>query len=111
IYLTNALEPAHDFSGTFEFAIPALAHEAQAVNEIKRKQRFTVLIGNPPYAGHSLNNQVDWIVDKVYDYKRGYPDLQKPGQAKWLQDDYVKFLRFAEWHIEQSGQGLAGFIT
>ena len=32
IYLTNALEPAHDFSGTFEFAIPALAHEAQAVN-------------------------------------------------------------------------------
>lgn len=39
IYLTNALEPAQDFSGRFEFAIPALAHEAEAVNEIKRKQR------------------------------------------------------------------------
>ena len=55
IYLTNALEPAQDFSGTFEFAIPALAHEAQAVNEIKRNQRFTVVIGNPPYSGVSAN--------------------------------------------------------
>src|SRR5207249_75283 len=55
IYLTNALEPAHDFSGRFEFAIPALAHEAKAVNEIKRAQRFTVVIGNPPYSGISSN--------------------------------------------------------
>ena len=81
IYLTNALEPARDHTGRFQFAIPALAHEAQAVNEIKLTRRFTVLLGNPPYAGHSLNNQVSWIVDKVYDYKRGHPDLQKPGQA------------------------------
>jgi len=112
VYLTNALAPASlladsKAAGLFE----ALGREAQAVNEIKRKQRFTVVIGNPPYAGHSRNNQVEWIVDKVYDYKRGYPDLQKPGQAKWLQDDYVKFLRFAEWHVEQSDQGLVGFIT
>jgi hypothetical protein len=111
IYLTNSLEPAQDFSGQFEFAIPALAHEARAVNVVKRERRFTVVIGNPPYAGHSLNNQLPWIVDKVYDYKRGYPDLQKPGQAKWLQDDYVKFLRFAEWEIERSDCGVVGFIT
>ena len=91
VYLTNALEPPGDGQLTLDF-LPALAHEAEAVNEIKRKQRFTVVIGNPPYAGHSRNNQVPWIVEKVYDYKRDYPDLQKPGQAKWLQDDYVKFL-------------------
>jgi type I restriction-modification system DNA methylase subunit/SOS-response transcriptional repressor LexA len=111
VYLTNALEPAQDFSGRFEFAIPALAREADAVNEVKRAAQFTTVIGNPPYAGHSLNNQVAWIVDKVYDYKRGYPDLQKPGQAKWLQDDYVKFLRFAEWQIERTICGTIGFIT
>jgi len=112
IYLTNALEPASDVGQMkLEGILPALANEAQAVNEIKRKQRFTVVIGNPPYAGHSLNNQIAWIVDKVYDYKRGYPDLQKPGQAKWLQDDYVKFLRFAEWQVERSDQGVVGFIT
>src|SRR5680860_1184734 len=40
IYLTNALEAAQDFSGQFAFAIPALAHEAKAVNAIKRDQRF-----------------------------------------------------------------------
>ena len=110
VYLTNALEPPGEEQLTFDF-LPALANEAQAVNEIKRKQRFTSIVGNPPYAGHSQNNQVPWIVDKVYDYKRGHSDLQKPGQAKWLQDDYVKFLRLVEWQIVCSTSGVIGFIT
>ena len=110
VYLTNALEPPGDGQMTLGF-LPALAHEAQVGNEIKRKRRFTIVIGNPPYAGHSRNNQVPWIVDKVYDYKRDYPDLQKPGQAKWLQDDYVKFLRLAEWEIGRGTSGVLGFIT
>ena len=110
VYLTNALEPPGEGQLTLDF-LPALAHEAEAVNEIKRKQCFTAIVGNPPYAGHSRNNQVPWIVDKVYDYKRNYPDLQKRGQAKWLQDDYVKFLRLAEWRIAFSTTGVLGFIT
>ena len=110
VYLTNALEPPGNGQLTLDF-LPALAQEAEAVNEIKRKQCLTVVIGNPPYAGHSRNNRVPWIVDKVYDYKRNYPDLQKPGQAKWLQDDYVKFLRLAEWEIARSKSGVLGFIT
>jgi len=112
VFLANALEPASDVGQLqLEGLIPALAHEAEVVNEVKGHQRFTVVIGNPPYSGHSVNNQIAWIVDKVYDYKRGYPELQKPGQAKWLQDDYVKFLRFAECKIEESGVGGVGFIT
>ena len=110
VYLTNALEPPGDRQLTLDF-LPALAHEAQVVNGVKQRQRFTVTIGNPPYAGHSRNNQVQWIVNKVYDYKRDYADLQKPGQAKWLQDDYVKFLRLAEWEIARSTSGVLGFIT
>ena len=110
VYLTNALEPPDDAQLTLGF-LSAIAHEARAVNEIKRNRRFTVVIGNPPYAGHSRNNRVPWIVDKVYDYKRNYADLQKPGQAKWLQDDYVKFLRLAEWGIALSTSGVLGFIT
>ena len=35
VYLTNSLEPATDFSGQLAIAVPALAHEAEAVNEIK----------------------------------------------------------------------------
>lgn len=29
----------------------------------------------------------------------------------WLQDDYVKFIRFAQWKIDQIGEGVVGFIT
>jgi len=111
VYLTNSLEPPRDFSGQFAFAIPALAHEAKAVNEVKRSHRFTVVVGNPPYAGHSLNNNVPWIVDKVHDYSRDFPDLQKAGQGKWLQDDYVKFFRLALHHLGISGAGISGLIT
>ncbi|HEY7415389.1 MAG TPA: type ISP restriction/modification enzyme, partial [Ktedonobacteraceae bacterium] len=30
---------------------------------------------------------------------------------KWLNDDYVKFLRFAQWRIERTGYGILAFIT
>jgi predicted helicase len=34
------------------------------------------------------------------------------GEKKlWLQDDYVKFIRFGQWRIEQSGTGVLAFIT
>ena len=110
VYLTNALEPALPLKDVADL-FRALGRESREVNEIKRDQRFTVVIGNPPYAGHSRNNQVPWIVDKVYDYKRGYADLKKRGKAKWLQDDYVKFLRLGEWEIARSTAGVLGFIT
>ena len=59
VYLTNALEPAGDEQLMLDF-LPALAHEVKAVNEIKRKQRFTVVLGNPPYSGLS-SNMGPWI--------------------------------------------------
>ena len=111
VYLTNALEPAHDFSGRFEFVIPALAHEATAVNLIKRDKCFTVVIGNPPYAGHSRNNEIHWIVNLVKDYTRDEPSLQGPGQGKWLQDDYVKFLRFSQHILAPTQSGILAMIT
>jgi len=111
IYLTNALEPAHDFSGQFEFAIPALAHEAQAVNEIKRKQRFTLVIGNPPYSGESANKleAVERDVKDTYQCIDGVP-LQEKGKKNWLLDDYVKFLRFSHRTITATGCGVVGHI-
>ncbi|PXA89283.1 hypothetical protein DMC47_28820 [Nostoc sp. 3335mG] len=44
------------------------------------------------------------------DYKVS-PELKRPAQAKWLSDDYVKFVRFAEHMIEKNGEGVLGFIT
>ncbi len=120
IYLTNALEPAHDFSGVMGFAIPALAHEAQAVNQIKGKQqRFTVIIGNPPYSGHSANKG-RWIRNllrgsvgdgRVENYFEVDGSPLRERQLKWLNDDYVKFLRLAHYQIERTGRGVVSFIT
>lgn len=111
VYLTNALEPAQDFSDYLEQMAPAMAHEAQAVNDVKRYQRFTVVIGNPPYAGHSKNNQISWIVDLVRDFVRDEPRLQGPGQGKWLQDDYVKFLRFSQSVLSHVSPAVLAMIT
>ena len=69
-----------------------------------------VVLGNPPYSGHSANKG-QWIRSLVEDYKRGRPELQKPAKAKWLQDDYVKFIRFAEWRVSQTGNGIVALIT
>lgn len=109
IYLTNALEPWVRQLPLIDFS--ALAHEAAAVNERKRTTRFTVIIGNPPYAGHSSNNEVEWIVSRVHDYTKAFPDLRKPGQGKWLQDDYVKFFRLAVHLLTSVGSGTVGLIT
>jgi predicted helicase len=115
IYLTNALEP-----WVQQLRLPdleALAHEAAAVNEIKRHKRFTVVMGNPPYAGHSANasrdesNELTFIGRLIEDYKAGCPELFKPAQAKWLQDDYVKFIRFAEQTLAGSQCRILGYIT
>ena len=109
VYLTNALEPSHDFSGTFQFAIPALAHEAAAVNEIKRRGRFTVLVGNPPYSGISANmNEAAQELVQRYRQVEGTP-LQE--RKLWLQNDYVKFLGLAHRLVMESGVGSIGYIT
>lgn len=110
IYLTNALEPAHDFSDRLAFAIPALAHEARAVNAIKRKHRFTVVVGNPPYAGHSSNNG-EWARALVEPYRRIGKHELRLAQGKWLQNDYVKFLALAEGILSTTRVGVLGFIT
>jgi hypothetical protein len=111
VFLTNALEPAHPVQAHLESMAPMLAHEANAANLTKEQCCFTVIVGNPPYAGHSANNNLPGIVTAVHEYKRGYPELQKPGQGKWLQNDYVKFMRFSELRILNVGVGILGFIT
>lgn len=88
----------------------AIAEEARQGTAVKEKEPIMVVIGNPPYSGHSENNDA-WIKDLVKDYY--FVDGKPLGERnpKWLQDDYVKFIRFAQWRIDQSNQGILGFIT
>jgi predicted helicase len=108
VFLTNSLEEAHALSALPAFA-QWLADEAAAASEVKRDAPIMVVLGNPPYSGHSANRG-PWIERLMETYKHS-AELKKPAQAKWLSDDYVKFIRFAQWRIEQTGYGILGFIT
>ena len=118
VYLTNALEPAENEQLMLDF-LPALAHEAKAVSEIKRKQRFTVVIGNPPYSGLS-SNMGPWIdgllkgrlLDGTATASYYHVEGEPLGERKvWLQDDYVKFIRLSQWLLDGTGAGVHAYIS
>ncbi|MFN9410234.1 MAG: type ISP restriction/modification enzyme [Akkermansiaceae bacterium] len=107
IYLTNALEPWQKQLPLIGF--DALAHEAAAVNEIKRHKRFTVVIGNPPYSGLSANmSEEAGRIIEPYKYVNG---VHFGERKHWLHDDYVKFFRLCETRLIASGVGVLGLIT
>jgi len=108
IYLTNTLEEAAKRSEKL-FA-QWISDEANAAASIKRDLPIMVVMGNPPYSGHSANKG-KWARHLVDDYKfvDGQPLDEK--NPKWLQDDYVKFIRFGQWRIEKTGYGILAFIT
>jgi len=109
LYLTNTLEleelPESKFPG-----MSSLSEESHAAGAVKREIPVLVILGNPPYSGHSANKG-PWISKEIKEYyKVDGKDLGEKN-PKWLQDDYVKFIRFAQWKIDQSGQGALGLIT
>ncbi len=106
VFLTNTLEPSDPEPNML---LPELSHETEAAQAVKEKP-ILVITGNPPYAGHSRNNG-PVATGSVEAYRRGYPELSKPGQGKWLQDDYVKFIRFAQTKIDAVEEGVVGIIT
>lgn len=106
VYLTNTVEPIPPTRNLF---LPALSDETEAAQAIKERP-ILVITGNPPYAGHSRNNG-PVAVASVAAYRAGIPELAKPGQAKWLQDDYVKFIRFAQKKVDDAGEGIVAVIT
>ena len=109
VFLTNALEPqTNDDQKVLGNWFPALASEARLVNEVKDKTRFTIVIGNPPYAVSSWNAG-EWITNLAEDYKRSV--RKQESQIQSLSNDYIKFLRLAQWQIETTGCGCVGMIT
>jgi predicted helicase len=107
VFLTNSLEEPHPDSGTLWGSL--LSDEADQANEIKRDTPVMCVIGNPPYSGISSNNG-KWISNLIEDYK--YVDGVHFNERKhWLNDDYVKFLRYGQHYIEKNGQGVLAFIN
>jgi len=110
IFLTNSLEEAHADSGTLFSSW--LSDESNQANEIKRDTPVMVIIGNPPYSGESANKG-EWIMSLMEDYKKepGGKEKLKEQNSKFINDDYVKFLRFGQHFIEKNGEGVLAFIN
>ncbi len=110
VFLTNSLEEPHPDSGTLWGNL--LSDEADQANEIKRDTPVMCIIGNPPYSGESANKG-DWIMKLMEDYKKEPGGVQKLQERnpKWINDDYVKFLRYGQHYIEKNGQGVLAFIN
>lgn len=110
VYLTNSLEEHHPDTGTL-FA-NWLSTEANEANHIKRDTPVMCVIGNPPYSGES-SNKGKWIMDLMDDYKKepGGKEKLKEQNSKFINDDYVKFIRYGQHFIEKNGSGVLAFIN
>ena len=121
IYLTNTLQEAFQLEDQIVSFSYRIKQEAEAAKLIKQENPVMVILGNPPYSGHSVNTG-DWIKnllkgeDSIYNCETGNyfeVDGNPLGEKnpKWLNDDYVKFIRFSQWRIEKTGYGILAFIT
>lgn len=110
VFLTNSLEECDPDTGTLFSTW--LSDEATEANYIKRDCPVMVMIGNPPYSGES-DNKGDWITHLIEDYKKepgGQVKLQERN-PKWINDDYVKFLRLAQMYVDRTGSGVVAYIN
>lgn len=110
VYLSNTLDDAHDvgmMDSLFPGIVGSISHESKLASEVKREHPIMVVLGNPPYSGISQNKH--YTGNDVYKVEPGGGKLQE--RKHWLDDDYVKFIRFAESMVEKNGEGVIGMIT
>lgn len=113
VYLTNTLdEGINHQQDLFTFGLAeTVTEESRQAGMIKADRPIMVVLGNPPWAALSSNDN-DYATRLVAKYKfepGGQVKLQE--RKQWLQDDYLKFLAFAEEMIDRSGEGIVGMIT
>lgn len=115
LYLTNTLEMDEIEKQPLPF-VASLSEESHKAGEVKREP-VLVILGNPPYSGASANVN-DWTeellktdIDGAQSYYKVDGNPLGEQNPKMLQDDYVKFLRFAQWKIQKAGKGIVAMIT
>ena len=118
VYLTDTLE-AGDHQEGLPIFIDEIAKEAESAATVKRDMPVMVIVKNPPYLGDSENNG-EWITKLLRGLDGDIPtddyfkvdgrDLDERN-PKGLNDDYVKFIRFAQWRIARTGYGILAFIS
>ncbi len=118
VYLTDTLE-AGDRQAGLPIFIDEIAKEAESAATIKRDLPVMVIVKNPPYLAES-EHKGEWITKLLRGLDGNIPTedyFEVDGQpldernSKALNDDYVKFIRFAQWRIERTGYGVLAFIS
>jgi len=115
IYLTNTLEQPDEMQPSIPFA-GFISDEANAALSVKRDEPLLVILGNPPYQRHSANPSriganLTFIGELIEDYRQVDGEPLGEDTSKALQDDYVKFIRWAQWRIDKNGEGVIGYIV
>ncbi len=115
VYLTNALEQPDEMQAPLPFAA-FISDEANAALSVKRDAPVLVILGNPPYKQHSANpsrvgNDLTFIGGLMEDYSQVDGEPLGEVNPRALQDDYVKFIRWAQWRIDRNGEGVIGYIV
>jgi predicted helicase len=105
-YLTNTLE-MKTLEKTNLPLMSALSEESHLAETVKKETPILVIMGNPPYSVSSMNKS-DFIKEAMKVYKE---DVKNERNIQPLSDDYIKFIRFAQWKIDQSKKGIVGMIT
>jgi len=113
IYLTNSLDPPPSSRNRLHCGF---AQEADAASHVKgncsedsRNKDTTpimVILGNPPYNVRSKNKN-DWIDALLADYKKGLAETN----IQPLSNDYIKFIRYGQYCVEKSGEGILAYIS
>ncbi|MDR1841777.1 MAG: N-6 DNA methylase [Holophagales bacterium] len=111
VFLTNALEEFSLEDNDAGF-LKWLTDEANEANKIKRDAPVMVVMGNPPYSGES-KNKGNWIMKLMEDYKKepGSDSPLEERNSKWINDDYVKFIRLGQYFVDKNKSGIVAFIT
>lgn len=108
VYLTNSLEEAQihpdDLFGSFGL-MDTITKESSEASRIKSEYPVMVVIGNPPYSVSS-SNKGEWIQNQIKEYKKNLNEKKLN-----LDDDYIKFIRFGEYLIENNQEGVLAMIT
>ncbi|MGL5721262.1 MAG: type ISP restriction/modification enzyme, partial [Brevinema sp.] len=104
LYLTNTLDNSSSASIPM---FPELNRESADAFRIKNEEPILVIMGNPPYNSSSdPMNSRKWIMDMTDTYKEGLNEKKLN-----LNDDYIKFMRFAHWKMQQAEKGIVGVIV
>ncbi len=105
IYLTNTLEDIEKVAQQLG-PLAIISRETNEASAVKKHRPVLVVLGNPPYSNFGRQNRNDFILGLLADYKRGLNEKKIN-----LDDDFIKFVRWAHDRIERTGQGVVGFIT